>query len=59
MVHLDQTEMIIMCKHQMGNYIIQIVINNASHTEPGRCLIKRILLIVESIMTQRHGCRVI
>ena len=43
MVHLDDTEMIIMCKHQMGNYIIQIILTNAPHTEPGKVLIIRIM----------------
>ena len=32
MAHLDETEMIIMCKNQMGNYIIQIILKNAPHT---------------------------
>ena len=43
MVHLDETSMIIMCKHHVGNYVIQIILSNAPHTEPVRNLILKIM----------------
>ena len=43
MVHIDETSMIIMCKHHVGNYVIQIILSNAPHTEPVRNLILKIM----------------